>query len=455
MQYKNGTVRFIVSILIGALSFASISTAQTATTSTSIEERQKQLESELSNINEEIKGLNNTIGGLQTEKASLDRDIKLLNANINKATLNIKSKNMQISRLGDNIKDKEKTVQKLNARLEREQKSLAQLIRKTNELDQVTLVELMLQNDNISDAFIDLDSFDALREGLKNSSDALKNARTETEQVKTELEEKQAQELDARAELEKNRRAVEANEKEKQKLLGITKNKEKEYQKVLTDRKKRATEIRAALFALRDSGEISFGQALEYANLVSQKTGIRPAFLLAIFQQESSFGKNQGSCYLRDKDTGAGVGARTGSVVSRVMKPDRDVSPFITITERVGRDWQNTRVSCPQEVGWGGAMGPAQFIPSTWVLYEDRIMNATGDSAADPWKARDAFMAAGFLLKDNGAGPGTYSSERDAACKYFSGRKCSASSWAATYGTQVMQKAANIQENMIDQLQNT
>ena len=137
------------------------------------------------------------------------------------------------------------------------------------------------------------------------------------------------------------------------------------------------------------------------------------------------------------------------------MKPDRDVAPFLKITAAAGRDWQNTRVSCPQEIGYGGAMGPAQFIPSTWVLYDDLITKATGEAVADPWNPRDAFMAAGFLLRDNGATKGGYSAERDAACKYFSGRRCSQSSWAATYGTQVMQKAANIQENMIDPLQNT
>jgi hypothetical protein len=49
----------------------------------------------------------------------------------------------------------------------------------------------------------------------------------------------------------------------------------------------------------------------------------------------------------------------------------------------------------------------------------------------------------------------SYSSERTAACRYFSGKSCGGSSWAATYGNQVMAKAASIQETMIDPLQNT
>ncbi len=100
-------------------------------------------------------------------------------------------------------------------------------------------------------------------------------------------------------------------------------------------------------------------------------------------------------------------------------------------------------------------MGAAQFIPSTWVMFEDRITSGLGTDAADPWVARDAFMAAGLYLTDLGAKSGSYSAERDAACRYFSGSKCSKSSWAATYGSQVMAKAATIQETMIDPLQNS
>ena len=100
-------------------------------------------------------------------------------------------------------------------------------------------------------------------------------------------------------------------------------------------------------------------------------------------------------------------------------------------------------------------MGAAQFIPSTWTLLASRITNALGSDVADPWSARDAFMAAGIYLTDIGAGGGGYSAERDAACRYFSGSKCSKSSWARVYGDQVMAKASSIQTTMIDPLQNT
>jgi membrane-bound lytic murein transglycosylase B len=453
----SGVLAAFCVLVTGVSILASSAQAQVASSTafTADREREIVLEKQLAEVDQEIRGLTNTVSGLKNEKASLGRDIKLLSANISKATLSIQKKNLEISRLGSGIAEKERIVARLDERIERERKSLAQLIRRTNEIDQASLEEVLLSDGDISDFFLDLDAFDAIRASLKDSTDALRSAKTETEQAQADLEERKNAELDARAEMERNKRVVESNEREKQQLLKITSNKEKEYQRVLDDRKKRAAEIRAALFALRDSGEIQFGKALDYATVVAGSTGIRPAFLLAIFQQESSFGKNQGSCYLKDPTTGSGVGANTGRTIARVMKPDRDVQPFLRITAATGRDPYQTRVSCPQEVGYGGAMGPAQFIPSTWEMFDDRIMKALGTSMADPWSARDAFMAAGIYLADMGANTQSYSKERDAACRYFSGKTCAKSSWAATYGDQVMRKAATIQETMIDPLQNT
>jgi hypothetical protein len=415
-------------------------------------DKEAQLQSELDNINQEIAGLNNTIGGLKQEGTSLAGDIKKLKESTDRLTVLIKRQSVLVAQLGEGINEKSRVVKNLAVRIDREKQSLAQLIRKTNELDQTTLPEMLLSGDELSNFFIDLDAFDALRGGLKNSSDALKSAKSENESAQQALETKQQQEMEAKAGLERSKSIVLSNEAEKNRLLKITKNKEVEYSKVLADRKKRAAEIRAALFALRDSGDIPFGRAYDYAVAVSGKTGIRPAFLLAIFMQESSFGANQGSCVLKNRDTGAGVSVKSGKTIQKVMNPTRDVPPYLSITAKLGRDPFDTRVSCPQEVGWGGAMGAAQFIPSTWVMFEKRITSALGSDVADPWSARDAFMAAGLYLTDLGAKPTSYAGERDAACKYFSGSKCSKSTWAATYGSQVMTKASTIQTTMIDPL---
>ncbi|OGZ05881.1 MAG: hypothetical protein A2845_03700 [Candidatus Lloydbacteria bacterium RIFCSPHIGHO2_01_FULL_49_22] len=453
-QYMSILARLALALLCTPMFILAFADTVTAQTGLSVASADKEilLQNELDSVNQEIAGLNNTIGGLKSVGTSLTGDIKLLKANTDRLNVLIKRQSALVAQLGVGIVEKSRTVKNLGLRIDREKQSLAQLVRKTNEIDQTSLPEMLLSGDDLSDFFLDLDSFDAIRAGLKDSTDTLRGAKEENQAAQDALETKQQQEMDAKAGLERSKSIVQSNEAEKNRLLKITKNKEAGYAKVLADRKKRAAEIRAALFALRDSGEISFGKAYDYAVVVSGQTGIRPAFLLAIFMQESSFGKNQGSCVLKNKATGAGISVTTGNTKQKVMNPTRDVPPFLSITAQLGRDPYNTRVSCPQEVGWGGAMGAAQFIPSTWVMFEKRITKALGTDAADPWNARDAFMAAGMYLSDLGAKSGSYTAERNAACRYFSGSKCAASSWAATYGSQVMTKAESIQTSMIDPL---
>ena len=404
-----------------------------------------QLEEALVACQKEIDSVQGVLTQEQQKSATFTSEIATLNAKIKKAQLEIKKRNAGIEGLTTDISVKNKTIDTLSVKIENEKESLAQLLKKTDEIDSYSLAEVALSDKKISDFFGDLDSFQFIQDEISASLIRVGDAKAQTEEQKKALEDKKNKEVDLRKAQEAEKKRIEANEAEKQRLLKVTKGNEVAYQKDLKEKQKRAAEIRATLFALRDTGEIPFGRALDYAIVVSKNTGIRPAFLLAIFQQESGFGKSQGSCYLKDPVTGAGVGKNTGTPFNDVMKPSRDVGPFLDLMQRLGRDPYNTPVSCPQSAGYGGAMGPAQFIPSTWILFENRIERTLGIATADPWLARDAFMASGIYLTDLGARPDSYTSERNAACRYFSGKKCADSSWASTYGSQVMAKAEVLQ----------
>jgi hypothetical protein len=80
------------------------------------------------------------------------------------------------------------------------------------------------------------------------------------------------------------------------------------------------------------------------------------------------------------------------------------------------------------------------------------IAATTGKAVPDPWNPQDAIMASALFLRDLGAAAGTFEAEKNAACRYYSGRVCSATAAGNTYGSQVMAKTQNIQVNMIDPL---
>jgi membrane-bound lytic murein transglycosylase B len=238
---------------------------------------------------------------------------------------------------------------------------------------------------------------------------------------------------------------VAKSEADKQTLLDISKQKEDAYKKLAAAKKTQADRIRSALFSLAGiSQKIEFGIALQYANEVKSKIGVDPAFLLAIMTQESNLGANVGQCYVTNPDTGAGVGKNSGTVFANVMNPARDVSLFLSITADLGFNAFKTAVSCPIAgvKGYGGAMGPAQFIPSTWNLFAERLKNILGYEA-NPWAPRDAFMASGMYLGDLGAIGTSQSAQNKAACKYYGsgGGSCS-------YSRNVMKLKNDIQANI-------
>ena len=73
------------------------------------------------------------------------------------------------------------------------------------------------------------------------------------------------------------------------------------------------------------------------------------------------------------------------------------------------------------------------------------------DSPSNPWDSKDAFVASGLLMKENGAGAKTYAAERLAALRYFAGWGGASKPAYAFYGDSVMQWAGEFQI-LIDQL---
>jgi membrane-bound lytic murein transglycosylase B len=459
--FKRGLIVFlIIASLVGSVPIVTRAAADPCS-SDIVGQSKAQLQIGLDACLAEIAQWTTMYNNANAESASYKRDISLLTAKINAAQAGIKAKNIAIANLSHGIAEKQATITTLNSKLEAGKNSLSEIIRKTDAIDSSSLAVAMLSDKDLSDFFVDVNTYMSTEKSLESLFGQIRGSRTAAEAAKSELDKEKQAAANAKAQIEAAKKQVESDQRQKNQLLADSTQKAKTYSNELADRQAKASQIRAALFSLADTAAIPFGTALLYANQVSQVTGVPASFLLAILTQESNLGANVGACYVANPATGDGVGVTSGAPKSRVMSPTRDVPVFLDILAKVGGDISKTRVSCWQPIysaagnpiGWGGAMGPAQFIPSTWKLFTGRITSANGAVNPNPWNARDAFFAAGLYLKDLGAGSGVYADEKNAACKYFSGSKCSSSSYGNTYGSQVMTKAANIQTTMIDPLQ--
>lgn len=406
---------------------------------------------ELSQIEAQLAELLEKQKQQQKETGTLKGDVNYLNSQINALKSKVKARGLVIAQLKVNIAEKASTITTLSQKIKREHQTLAQLLRNTNEFDNENMIHLILSDESVSNFYSDLESYASIKQAVKDSVDVIRGVKSQTELAKLELEQKQDAETDAKAELESAERKTAQAEAEKKRLLAISQNTEAEYQKLAAEKKAQADRIRAALFPLANtSTKIDFGTALTYAKEAERLTGVDPAFLLAIITQESNLGSNVGQCYLTNQATGAGVGKNTGTAFPNVMKPmgmpgrKGDVEDFLRITGKLGLVWNQTAISCPIAgvAGYGGAMGPAQFIPSTWAMFENRLRNLLGRDAS-PWVPKDAFTASAMYLTDLGAVGPSAALQHKAACRYYGtgGASCG-------YSNGVMNHKAKIQANI-------
>ena len=412
-----------------------------------------QLEQQLQDIESQIAQYQQELSGIKGEKNTLQNKIKQLQKQQATTSLQIRATNLRITQLGDQLDETQLAIDESTAKIQRLREQMAQFIRAINEYDNYPVLYAILTNDNLSDIFDEMERYFQMSNGLSELFNEVTQAKNQLDQQAETLAQQQdeAQNLLAIKTLAQQQLSGSVNEQNT--LLQETKGRETTYQSILSNAQKKATEIKGRLYQLLDiPTQVTFGEAVQIAQWASSLTGVRAAFLLAILTQESNLGKNVGACYLRDYTTGAGVGVTSGAVKPRVMSPARDVQPFLEIVSVLGLDPQNTRVSCwmtaysgGKPVGWGGAMGPAQFIPSTWMGYKDKVTAVTG-RLANPWDIRDAFLAAAIKLKAGGAG--TVSGEWAAAMRYFSG---STNLKYRFYGDNVV-AIANQYQNDIDSL---
>lgn len=418
------------------------------------QERRTRLEMELQNVERQILSQQVLVEDKQQERQSLERDISIIEGEIKKTQLGIQARALAIEQLSDQIGEKEVVLDILSERLQKQQESLADLVRKSALIEDYSLVEVMLSKKNFSDFFTDVATFQSIKESLNESLTVLHGIRRDTVEQKYDLENKQQTEAEMKRIQELQKQEIQAKEKEKSKILTVTKGEEKAYQNLLESQQRTAAQLRNALFnLLGGGGGIAFPEAVRLAQYASKVTGVDAALILAILEQETNIGSNLGNCLFTDSTSGKAV-----------MHPDRDEPVFLALAKALGFDPYSRTVSCPiiqngSRVGWGGAMGPSQFIPSTWAIYGGLVNNGSGwvyDQSADairringgagpsnPFNNQDAFIATALLMRDNGAS-GTYSGDRLAALRYYAGWGGASNPANAFYGDQVMNRKARL-----------
>jgi len=423
--------------------------AQTAGTLTNLSGTYQQaLQSQLNQIETEIKQQEDILQAQQSRSDSLSKEIATLNATVKEYQLEIQERNISIKELTDEINQKQQTINDLSGQFDTENQSLAAILKKTNQQDSYSLVEFVLSDGDLARFFSDINNFKSIKLALQSSFSQITDTKTKTAEQKAALESQKDDETSLQNLQKLQQQRIQQEKDQENEILNASKGLEANYTEIIKEKAMSASEIRSQLFSLQGSTAIPFDKAVQYATEVGQKIGIRPAFLLGVIAEESNLGENVG----------------TGSWLID-MKAPRDTEPFLAITKNLGLDPDQQPVSKKAWYGYGGAMGPAQIIPSTWVLYggynkdgngswvynasDDTIRQSLGEQKpSNPWDPTDAFTASAIILRDNGADAGTKKAERLAALRYLAGRANATKKAYAFYGDDVMALAAKYQDQI-------
>lgn len=420
----------LILFLVGLFSFSAHISKVSALTA---EELRVELKEKLGRLQNEINDLEQKTEEEKKKADSLKREINIISSQIKKTDLEIQRRSIEIGQLGEEITDRKNQIGIAEKKIDYQKDALAGYIRKIYESDQLTILEIILQNDKLSDFFNEINSYENIHDYIKFSLNEIQKLKNNLVQEKNNLEDERNEEANLKKLQEYQKKALLTSESNKNQLLKQTKGNEKTYQQIIAEKAKDLKAIRNQLYALEGFGiSMTFEIAYGNAKAVSDAVGIRPAFLLGLLKVESNWGSNLGSgnwridmyeCYKK---------------LGKFDIAESQKAAFLSITSRLGLNPDMMPVSKEPYYGCGGAMGVAQFMPTTWIAYESKIASITGNNPPSPWQIKDGFAAAAIKLANDGATSKNYTGERMASLKYLAGANWQKPSvqwyWSGNYG---------------------
>ena len=187
-----------------------------------IEKEIEKYQIEIDKTLEEGKTLKNEISVLQSTTNKLKSEINLTNNKIDNTNFTIEKLDLEITDKSNSIKSRKD--------------SLAEILRKLDEKESLSLLEILLAHDSLSDFFSDLERMEYLQKDINFSLDELKALKDELEQYQFDKTKEKINLQTLTVNLDDQKKIVETNKSQKNNLLSATKNKEENYKKILEEK---------------------------------------------------------------------------------------------------------------------------------------------------------------------------------------------------------------------------
>ncbi len=367
-----------------------IKTDAALTASEAASDKQAAADAAKSNISD----LQKKMDKAQAARDKLAQSLGQIQKSVSIVKLDINNTKSVINDTVSKISTKEQEVNNLNNQIALQKKLLTNFIQQAYYNQNQPLLALVLNNANFSDVFSNSDHLLTIDDKIKDISDKLSANVAQLEGDKAAL-------ADAKQQHEK----VLASKVVQQQALVVNQN---DVQGQIQKQDATISEIQSKLSKLKSDLSSLLGMVVstndvkEAAGIASDATGVRKSFILGELTQESGLGRYTGGCTYKNTK----------------VKP-ADATAFKDIMKELGYDINSKKISCAGKIGYGGAMGIAQFMPTTWLGYKSYIAGATGHNPPDPWSVIDGVM--GMAKKLANAGATSKKGEYAASMIYYCG----------------------------------
>lgn len=171
----------------------------------------------------------------QGEIKSLNNQIAIFNARINKIQVEINITEDDISQTELEIIRLDYGIEQAQEDILSQKENLGRVIQVIAEFDQISELEMMLESENFSDFFNQLNYLDNLQNGVKEKVDYLKELKIKLQQDKESKEEKKEKLETLKTQLDGQKWSLASQREAKEDLLYFTQGEESKYQEMLAN----------------------------------------------------------------------------------------------------------------------------------------------------------------------------------------------------------------------------
>ena len=368
-------------------------------------------------VEKKINQTDQKVQNIKTAESAVSRALGNISWDIKKLNTEIADLNLSISQIGGEIKKREESISELNKAYKRQKEILSETIRQVYEYDSNSYVEILIGYGTVSDFSDKLEEMERLQANLQSAMKEISAAKKKMEKDKTELEKKKEEQIQYKEVQAMSKQSLAAQQDRQQSLLNKLSKAKTPLEEQIIILEDELTVLKSAMGRIKSylistlGYNVGINDIFNAVRDASKQTGLRPAFLLAILENEASINKplsNKGSreeniqqcvdmCHPGNcTRVGTNTDGRRCWFVKCVSFNQPQIERLNWCTsqqnalERIcGKLGLNPNDSNKVRITMDYGMGPSQFQPTTW---EGRGFSG------NPWSLNSAVLSMAIKL---------------------------------------------------------